>query len=386
MLDPKAVIPGADPLLARFPLLIPALTRWYRQSYRRLPWRESRDPYAIWISEVMLQQTQVASVQPYFERFMKRFPTLQDLAEADFDDVLRLWQGLGYYRRARLLMEAAKQLVELREWPRSPEALARLPGVGRSTAGAIASFAWGLKTPLLDGNVRRVWFRLGALTPSTPSEGEKTLWSLSETAVRHRNAATVTQALMALGATVCRPRKPDCVACPLARHCAAYASNSQVSFPPSPSHATKRVLNVSVALLFEKDRFLVTQRPEKGFLGGLWELPGGKWESGEDGVLALHRELREELGIRVIIKRDYPAVRHSYTHFGVRLHPFLCELAGKRRPESPLSIRWIRREEIAALAFPTGTLKVFDLIWAGESGRRAAESPGTWDDLALPHP
>ena len=383
MREAQRVQPGAVSLEARFPVVVPALARWYRRSHRRLPWRESKDPYAIWISEIMLQQTQVSTVLPYFQRFMERFPTLHDLAEAGTDDVLRLWQGLGYYRRARLLVEAAKRLAEWGEWPRTPEALAQLPGIGRSTAGAIASFAWGSGAPILDGNVRRVWFRLGALEPSTAAEEERTLWWLSEAAVRHRDAATVNQALMELGAMVCLPKKPDCGCCPLANHCAAFARAEQTAFPPARPISPKPILDVSVALIFKGDEFLVTRRPDEGLLGGLWELPGGKWEKGETALEALHRELGEELGIRVHVRRDYPAIRHSYTHFGVRLHAFLCALAGRRRPRSALPMRWIRREDMPALAFPKGTLKIFDVVWAEET-RRAAESPGTWDGLSLP--
>jgi A/G-specific adenine glycosylase len=329
----------------------------------------------------MLQQTQVAIVLPYFERFMKRYPTLQDLAEADCDDVLRLWQGLGYYRRARALVETARRVAEWGEWPRAPEALAELPGIGRSTAGAIASFAWGSRAPILDGNVRRVWFRLGALRLSTSAAAGKTLWSLSEAAVRRGDAATVNQALMELGATVCFPKKPECGSCPLAKHCAAFARGEQGLFPPARLISPKPILDVSVALIFKEDQFLVTRRPDEGLLGGLWELPGGKWEKGETALEALHRELGEELGIRVNVLKDYPAIKHSYTHFGVRLHPFLCALHGRRRPLSALPLRWIRREDIAALAFPKGTLKVFDLVWT-EEALRAAESQGAWDGEA----
>lgn len=326
----------------------------------------------------MLQQTQVATVIPYFERFVTRFPTIDALARAEPDEVLKLWQGLGYYQRARHLIPAANAVVEKGGWPRAPDRLAQLPGVGRSTAGAIASFAFGARAPILDGNVRRVWFRLGALTFPASARAEKILWSLSEEAVRRGNASVINQALMELGATVCLPKNPVCGSCPLARHCAAFARGEQGSCPPARSTPAKRILDVSVALLYHGDRFLVTRRPEEGFLGGLWELPGGKWENGEDGPAALHRELGEELGIKVSVLAQYAAIRHNYTHFAVRLHPFLCRLEGKRQPESPLSLRWIRREDIPHLAFPTGTLKIFDAV-LGQDARRAAEAAPPWE-------
>lgn len=374
------VPPGPRSLQARIRLFTPALCRWYRSSHRRLPWRETKDAYPIWISEVMLQQTQVATVLPYFQRFMARFPGLGDLARADPDEVLRLWQGLGYYQRARYLIPAARSVAEMGGWPRTPEELALLPGVGRSTAGAIASFAFGARAPILDGNVRRLWYRLGALDLPKSVASEGILWSLSEEAVRRGDASITNQALMELGATLCLPKKPLCGSCPLRVRCAAFSKGEPEAFPPVRSKPVKRIFDVSVALLVRGDTFLVTRRAEGGLLGGLWELPGGKWEDGEDGPAALHRELREELGVEVAILGGYPPIRHDYTHFGVRLHPFLCRIEGTRQPVSALPMRWIRREDISALVFPRGTLKIFDVVWTEEE-RRAAESAEVWDGM-----
>ncbi len=369
---------GPFTLEAGLPDLVGRLAAWYRKTHRKLPWRETSDPYAIWLSEIMLQQTQVATVTPYYHRFLLRFPTVQALAGAGQEQVLKLWEGLGYYRRARQLIPAAREIVRLGGWPRTAKELQKLPGIGRSTAGAIASFAFGAREPILDGNVKRVWCRLSALVPSPGSAGERLLWRLSEAAVAKADPATVNQALMELGATVCTPRQPSCAECPLKVRCRAYELGQTERYPVATKPKTpRRVVDVSVAILMRGDRFLVTRRPDDALLGGLWELPGGKWEEGEDGEAALHRELREELGVTARVTASFPVVRHAYTHFSVRLHPFLCRIVGRREPSSHLPSRWIRRGDIGALAFPKGTLKVFAAVWPEKA--QAAEEPGRWE-------
>ena len=368
-----------EALASRLPKILSLLLKWYGAQKRDLPWRHTGDPYPIWISEVMLQQTQVATVLPYYHRFLIRFPDAHALADAHEDDVLRLWQGLGYYQRARQLIPAARFVLSLGEWPRTVEGLAAMPGVGRSTAGAIASFAFGIRAPILDGNVRRVWWRLGALALTANSKIDSALWAISESAVSRRDPALVNQALMELGATLCTHGNPACSRCPVARHCEAKRLGQQERFPPHKESKPKPRVDVSLALIFRGDEFLVAKRPSRGLLGGLWELPGGKWEPGESEEAAVVREIREELGVEVAVGRAFPPVAHAYTHFSVRLHPFLCRLVHGQEPVSKQPLQWIRRADIGRLAFPAGTLKVFHAIWGAE--RRAAEGAPTWGGI-----
>ncbi len=330
----------------------------------------------------MLQQTQVVTVLKYFEPFMERFPGVEALALAREEDVLKAWEGLGYYRRARCLIPAAKAVAGLGAWPRDVKGLMELPGVGRSTAGAIASFAFGARAPILDGNVRRVWWRLGALRRGS-SSCEAHLWALSEAILREGNPGLMNQALMELGATLCTPHSPQCGGCPLSGHCAAFYSGDPQKFPPPKAARAKPLVHVSVAIILKRGRFLVTRRPSEGFLGGLWELPGGKLEEGEGALQALRRELMEELGVAVRIEVAFTPVSHAYTHFAVRLHPFLCTLPANQEPATPLPMRWIRLGEADQLAFPRGTRKVFDRVFGQDL--RAAEEAGSWKDgLARP--
>jgi A/G-specific adenine glycosylase len=377
-LDTARPEPAFEELRRGLPAIVRLLLAWYRKGHRPLPWRETADPYALWISEIMLQQTQVNTVIPYYERFLLRFPTVGALATARQEEVLKLWEGLGYYKRARQLVPVAQEVVRRGGWPRTARELSQFPGIGRSTAGAIASFAFGAREPILDGNVKRVWCRLGAFVPPEGAPGERLLWQLSAEAVRRSDPAQVNQALMELGATVCTPRTPSCPACPLARRCLALERGQTELYPQSPkARAPRRIVDVSVAIVMREGRFFVTRRPDDALLGGLWELPGGKWEADEDGEAALHRELHEELGIRVRVEAEYPVVRHAYTHFSVRLHPYLCRIVGRKNPVSDLPSRWIERREIGALAFPTGTLKVFSAVWP--PALRAAEAAPDWE-------
>ncbi len=372
-LPPTAAVRGAE----AFPWkeAIGGLLAWYGESARDLPWRRDRDPYRVWISEVMLQQTRVSTAGPYFERFLERFPTLDHLAEAGSDEVLKAWEGLGYYARARRLPEAARAIRARGGFPLDASALLSLPGFGPYTAGAVASIAFGLPEPVLDGNVRRVWCRLFALgEPHGPSLRRK-LWGLSRLAVRAGPPGEVNQALMELGATVCTPRRPACSACPLRRECAAAREGRPEFYPAWRARKVLPERTVAVALLWRADRFLVAKRRPEGLLGGLWELPGGKVEPGESPEEAVVREVREELGADCRVHTDLPVVRHAYSHFKVVLHPFDCRLVrGASEPRCERPLRWILPEERGLLAFPAATNRIFARRFA-EPTLRAAEEP-----------
>jgi len=256
----------------------PLLT-WYDKNRRPLPWRETKDPYAILVSEVMLQQTQVKTVLPYYKRWMSRYPTVQDLADAPESDVLKSWEGLGYYRRARLLRQAARFIVSQHSgnFPRSVEELARLPGVGRYTLGAVASIAFGLRLPVLDGNVARVLIRyFGVCRSSSRGDTQKTLWQLAEQLLRHapgKWAGDFNQALMELGATVCAPRRPFCLLCPVRRGCWAFDHGVQDELPaPAPRPEVVRQFEYAV-LAIHRGRVLLQQRADDSRMAKLWQFP-----------------------------------------------------------------------------------------------------------------
>ncbi len=325
------------------------LLAWYEQHRRHLPWRDHSNPYAVWVSEVMLQQTRVEAVIPYFERWMARFPTLQSLAEASEQEVLRLWEGLGYYSRARNLHRAAQMVMEQfgGVLPRSAEALQRLPGIGRYTAGAIASIAFGLDKPALDGNVRRVYARLFDLElPVDSPEGERRLWELATAHLPSGRAGEFNQALMDLGATLCLPRRPRCGRCPLREDCLAYQRGVQEERPrrrlraPPPHHVYAAA--AIVRPIRGRMCTLLARRPGRGLLGGLWEFPNGRIEGVEPD-----RELVAALGgqyrLKVQVEAALGAIRHAYTHFRVTVHAFQAGLAGclssARREE--LNLKWV---------------------------------------------
>ncbi len=336
-----------------------ALLAWYATHARDLPWRGHPDPYAVWVSEVMLQQTQVETVKPYFARWMARFPTVAALAQADEQDVLALWEGLGYYRRARALHRAAREVLARYggRLPADPEALQTLPGIGKYTAHAIASLAFGRDVPVLDGNVKRVLARAFAVdTPVDTAAGERALWALAEAHLPRGKAADYNQALMDLGATVCTPRAPRCASCPLEALCRARQSGNPEAFPKKRRRQRQPHYTVVAAVIYRDDgRVLIAQRPAEGLLGNLWEFPGGKVEQGETLEAALKREILEELAVAIDVEAPFGVYRHAYTHFRVTLHAFLARLVrGEPQAVGVQAWRWVTRDALDA--FPMGKI------------------------------
>ena len=323
---------------------------WYDKNNRNLPWRGNPDPYIVWVSEIMLQQTRVETVIPYFRSWIEQFPTLEALANASEQEVLKAWEGLGYYSRARNLLRAARQVFqELHgQLPADARTLALLPGIGRYTAGAIASIAFGLNEPALDGNIRRVLSRLFNLqVPARSPEGERRLWELARQYLPDERAGDYNQALMDLGATICTPHSPRCPECPLENLCQARALGLQGERPITMKRQPIPHYLVTAAIITRSDAILISHRPAQGLLGGMWEFPGGKLEAGEDFSEALKREIQEEVGAEIIVGQPFGIYRHAYTHFRVTLHAFLCKLAaGEPRALAASELRWVRPNEL----------------------------------------
>jgi A/G-specific adenine glycosylase len=359
---------------------IPLLVAWYGRNHRDLPWRRTKDPYTIWVSEMMLQQTRVDSALPYFERFMRRFPDLESLASASLEEVLKLWEGLGYYRRAGYLRDGARWIQAHGGWPGSAHGLRSVPGIGRYTAGAMASICFGERAPVLDGNVRRVWSRVFAIDAAHAKEAEDRMWGFSSKAVRFGPPDEVNQALMELGAILCTPRSPGCQRCPLRRWCASAFDGKAETRPKSPRKPPFRVDEVAVGLLMRSGTLFVQRRPEGALLGGLWELPGGKLKEGETPEACLVREFEEEVGVPIAIGGKLPVIEHRYSHFGVRLHPYWC--TATRRvplPQPSPERKWIAPGEIGSLPFPSATLKIFALAFPREDPKeKAADEPAAY--------
>jgi A/G-specific adenine glycosylase len=293
------------------------LLRWFKRHQRSLPWRANRDPYRIWLSEIMLQQTLVATVVPYFERFLASFPTLADLARAEEQTVLRLWEGLGYYSRARNLHRAAQIIVTDHggQFPRDAEAAARLPGIGRYTLGAILSQAFDLPMPILEANSQRVLCRLFA-RPGDPREAaqRKWLWHAAAALVPPRRAGDFNQALMELGALICSPREPACSRCPLQTVCAAWRLGTQAEIPPPARRpATRQVAEVAIVIR-KSGKLLIVQRPSAGRWANLWEFPHGEVLPGENHEQAAARLVHQLTGMATAIQGELLTIKHGVTH------------------------------------------------------------------------
>lgn len=334
------------------------LLDWYAQHARRLPWRDQPTPYRVWVSEVMLQQTRVETVIPYFERWMQRFPNLAALAAASQQEVLQVWEGLGYYSRARNFHRAAQEVMNQHDGqiPSTREALAALPGVGRYTAGAIASIAFGQDVPALDANIRRVLARVFDVNiPARSPQGERQLWHLAETTLPPGRAGDYAQALMDLGSSICTPHAPACLICPVAALCQARALGVQEQRPVLVQKRSVPHYTVTAAVIERASLLLIARRPPNGLLGGLWEFPGGKVEPDETLPECLRREIIEELGTEVEVGMLVGVYQHGYTHFKVTLHAFFCQIThGEPRAIQPSAIQWVTPSQLAD--FPMGKI------------------------------
>ena len=340
---------------------------WYRENRRQLSWRDSGDPYRIWVSEVMLQQTRVEQMGEYFERFVERFPTVGDLAAASEDEVLKAWEGLGYYARARNMHRAAKWIVEEHggELPDSYEGLLELPGVGQYTAAAVSSIAFDRDHPVLDGNVVRVLCRVLRIEGEPRRSAVKSeLIAAGERLLAPGQAGDFNQGMMELGARVCAPQKPRCPSCPVEEFCRARTELEDPALLPVRSPKKKKPhFQVTAGLIWKGNRLLIAQRPFDGMLGGLWEFPGGKQEAGETLQECLKREIREELDVDIEVGEHLASVDHAYSHFSISLHAFAARYSsGDPQAIGCADWRWIDPQELDDFAFPRTDRKIIEQL------------------------
>ncbi|MGF1523759.1 MAG: A/G-specific adenine glycosylase [Leptolyngbyaceae cyanobacterium] len=344
-----------------------SLLEWYQQQGRDLPWRRTRDPYAIWVSEIMLQQTQVKTVIPYYERWLQQFPTVIELAIAEQQTVLKAWEGLGYYARARNLHRAAQAIAEQHEgvFPHDFAAVVALPGIGRTTAGGILSAAFNQPVAILDGNVKRILARLVALR-QPPNKALNQLWQWSEALLPQDNPRDFNQAIMDLGATLCTKHRPACLLCPWQASCEAYNQNIQSEIPMTETRAPLPHKRIGVGVVWnEQQQILIDRRPQEGLLGGLWEFPGGKIEPDETVEECIRRELQEELAIDVEVGDRLMTIDHTYTHFKVTLNVFHCRhLSGEPQPIECDEIRWVTVSELEKFPFPKANIQIINALKA----------------------
>jgi A/G-specific adenine glycosylase len=344
-----------------------SILTWYALNQRNLPWRKTRNPYHIWVSEVMLQQTRVETVIPYYNRFLSRFPTVQTLASAPLDDVLKVWENMGYYARARYLHASAREVTERfnGKVPKTRDELLGLPGIGNYTASAILSIAFGQPVPAIDANVRRVMARLFAIDqPLEHSRTQRQTANFAGRLLHKHDPGLFNQALMDLGANICTPRTPRCTVCPVRSFCTANQRDLQDDLPvtrkraPIPhNHATAGIIADALG------RILVVRRPDKGLLGGLWKFPGGLQEADETLEKCLRRRVREEVGIQIRVGKPITSVNHAYTHFRITLHAFQCRpRTGKPRPLGCTDWHWTGLHQLKDLAFSRVDRKIIDVL------------------------
>ena len=338
------------------------ILNWYSQNKRQLPFRCTKDPYKIWISEIMLQQTQVSTVIPFYEKWINKFPTLQSVAKSKSDILLKSWEGLGYYRRCDNFHMACKIIVENHNGviPSDYDTLKSLPGVGDYTAGAVLSIAFGKGISAIDGNVTRVISRLYGIKNLTIFNKLK-IKNYVLSLIPPSNPGDFNQSLMELGALICSPRNPTCRTCPISFNCKAFHSTYPDQYPKKVKKKSIPHYNVVIAIIWRKNKFYIQKRNIESMLGGLWEFPGGKVKKNESLKEALKRELKEEVNFTPKIKKKIISVNHSYSHFSITMHCYYCiEFESKIIPKDPS--KWISNNEIDKYSFPKANHKIFNFL------------------------
>lgn len=353
---------------SKYEKITTALLTWYAAEKRDLPWRRNKIPYRIWISEVMLQQTQIATAIPYYERFLDVFPDVESLARASLEQVLKAWENLGYYSRARNLHKAAKIIMDRHNgrFPDRYSDVKALPGIGEYIAGAVCSIAFNEPVPAIDGNVRRVASRLFAISdPVNERKAQLEIADIMAKLVPADNPGDFNQAVMDLGAVICTPKKPSCPSCPARAFCSALQENLQ-NILPVKTRRTKIPHHQMAAAVIKNDsgEYLVVQRPENGFLGGLWMWPGGRIRDRQDAANELRRLINKDYGLEINVLTRIDSINHQYSHFKITLHPFICELrpAADQRPavSDGAESKWITYDVLQDLAFSNADRQVIE--------------------------
>lgn len=344
-----------------------------------MPWRDCGNPYKIWVSEIMLQQTRVDQATPYFERFIERFPTVGDLAEADQQEVLKVWEGLGYYSRARHMHSASKLVMDEFDGkvPDTWKDINKLKGVGPYTASAVLSIAYQKEHAVVDGNVIRVLSRyLGIEDDVRSTQTKNAIQNYADELISEERPGDFNQALMELGATVCTPSNPDCEDCPIQTNCVAYkkVKTEEIPYKSPTKKRPHHQIGVGIILDEAEGEVLIALRPDEAMLGGMWEFPGGKQEEDEEMEETVIRELKEELGVEVSITKPFMKLDHAYSHFKITMHAYLCELEnGDPEPKTSQEIRWISIEELADHPFPKANRKLTEKLMNLDKGQQELE-------------
>jgi A/G-specific adenine glycosylase len=338
-----------------------------------MPWRSNPLPYYVWVSETMLQQTQVSTVIPYFNRFIQKFPTIQDLANADQQTVLKQWEGLGYYSRARNVHKAAQYVInELNDKiPSTYEKLQELPGIGPYIAAAIASIAFEVPVPVVDGNVLRVFSRFWGISDDIRNTSVRnTLFDqLTPIIKKVKEPSQFNQAIMELGALICTPKSPTCNSCPIATQCYANTHHKQAELPYKSKSKPTPHYDIAVGIIRDGNKILIGKRKQDQMLGGLWEFPGGKQKESESLEETVMREIKEETGLQVKLNHKITQIKHAYTHFKITLHAYDCTyISGKALPHTTDEIRWVSLSELKTYPFPKANSKVLDIYTGGSKG------------------
>ena len=340
------------------------LINWYYKKNISFPWRRTKCVYSIWISEIMLQQTKISSVIPYYNAWLKKYPTIYDVANSSIDNILKSWEGLGYYNRAKNFYNACKIIITKYNGiiPNNKREFLTLPGVGPYTASAVMSIAHNIKTPAIDGNAIRVISRTNEIIENYPKSKNK-IYSILLKHLSSCNPSDFNQAIMDLGRIICKPKNPSCYICPVSLHCQAYVHSTVDNFPIKIKPNVIPHYNVAIGIIWKNKKILISKRLKKSMLGGMWEFPGGKIKINETPKNCIKREVKEELNITVMPKNFIKKFNHRYSHFSITIKAFDCEFISGR----PISLgceewKWINPKEVYSLAFPRANHNLFEYI------------------------